>query len=341
MKKLLTFISLLFALPLLGAPNFFHAAGPELLQRMFLTELVPLLFPDNSFLARAKNDDAFVNYNTVELPNSGTIPNVAVNRQSFPALTTQRTDVATSYLLEELSTDPTLLQYSEELLVAYPKRSSILELHANAINDKAAIRALYKWIAGISGAASVTAGLLIKTTGAPRAAGAPGATGNRNAITKADFLNVKKLFDSQNIPQANRCAILSPAMYADLLGISDFTFAYAYGSPILPSGALGSIVGFNVYLRGLETGGVVTYSGTPVYDNNFNLKAEGATPASTDNQSAIFWHPDFVRRAKGAVKLYVNVDRADYYGSLFSAIVRFGALAARSDIKGVAVVTEQ
>lgn len=334
---------LLFALPMAiyGSPKNYNAAGAELLTRMFLTEIQPLLFPSNEFLARAKNDDAFVNYNSVELPNSGTIPNVAINRAVYPAPVAFRTDVATNYLLEELSTDPTHLQYSEELLVAYDKRASILQTHADAINNKAGIRALYKWCANITyntGLGSLNP--VRRATGSARAAGSPGATGNRAAITKADILYMRALMDSQNVPQKGRVMVVTPAFYQDLLGIQEFSQAYSYGSPVLPDGVLGKILGFDVIMRGNDTGSITTLSGTPVFDGSSVIKAEGAATATTDCQSCVFYQPDFVRRAKGAIRLFINVDRAEYQGSLFSAVIRFGAAIARNDNKGVGVVVE-
>ncbi len=298
----------------------------ELLTRLFLTEIQPLLYRDNSFLAHTRNDDAFVNNNSVELPNSGTIPVVQVDRSVLPATIAKRTDVPHNYELEELTTDPTLLQDSEELTVAYNKRASILEQHGNEIMQKAASRALYKWVEDTL----VANGNIIPTTGAGRNATGPSQTGLRRAITKADFLAAKGVMDAQDVPLNDRHVVVTPSMYNELLAIDEFTRADAYGVSQIPSGAVGRIFGFTVWMRSR----VVTTDGTDV------IKTEEAVAAATDQDAAVFYQASMVRTAMGSTKVYVDNDKPEYYGSIFSAMKRFGAKKARNDDKGIVVLFE-
>jgi hypothetical protein len=298
----------------------------ELLKRQFLSEIQPRLFPSYGYLSRAISDDAFVNNNTVELPHSGTIPAVAVDRSSLPATIAKRTDAATNYQLEELTTDPTLLQDSESLTVAYDKRASILDQHAKQQMEKCGARALYKWAAG--------AASYVPTTGSARAATGASQTGNRNAITLADLLAIKRRFHADDVipdnSNINGIAVITPSMYNDILGISQLTDAEKFGTPGLPQGVISRILGFDIYIR----------SSVLVTNNSDALKAEGAAAAATDQDAAIFYSPDYVRRAKGAVKVYVDNDKPEYYGSVFSTMVRFGAAPARNDNKGVYLLFE-
>lgn len=320
------------AMSLVAPWQFIETSGKlgaaELLTRYFHTEIQPKLFPGSSFLQRAINDDAFVNYNSVELPHSGTIPAVAVDRSSLPATIAKRTDAPTQYLLEELTTDPTLLQDSESYVVNYDKRSSILDQHSKQINTKAADRALYKWVAGVNAAHT------FKSTGATRAASGPSQTGNRNKLTKADIIKIRQQFFADDVVNENAdlmgIAILTPAMYGDLLELTDLTEAQKYGRATFPSGVVDRVLGFDIYVR----------SRVVVFDNADALKAEGAAAAATDQDAAVFYHPSFVRRAKGSIKTYVNADKAEYYGTIFSAMVRFGASVARNDNKGIAALME-
>lgn len=310
------------------SPASLNLGAAELLVRQFLSEIQPKLFPASSFLSRAIIDDAFVNGDSVQLAHSGTIPAVVVNRTSLPATIARRTDAATEYPLEELTTDPTLLGMSEALTVAYNKRSSILDQHAKQINTKAADRALYKWAAGATGTH------VLKTTGATRVASGPSQTGNRNSISAADFRRVRTLFFSDDVVTENTdvqgIAILTPAMYSDLLALSEITDASKYGRANLPSGVVDRLLGFDIYIR----------SRVVVYDNTDALKAEGAAAAITDQDAALFYHPDYVRRAKGATHIFINAGVAEYYGDIFSALQRFGALAARNDNKGIVTLME-
>lgn len=315
------------ALPVFGQTSL-NLGAAELLVRQFTSEIRPKLFPSSSFLSRAINDDAFVNGDSVQLAHSGTIPNVTVNRSSLPATIARRTDAATEYPLEELTTDPTLLGMSEALTVAYNKRSSILDQHAKQINTKAADRALYKWAAGATG------NHILKATGATRTASGPSQTGTRTSFNAADFRAVRTLFFSDDVVTENTdvqgIAVLTPAMYADLLAISEVTDASKYGRASLPSGVIDRLLGFDIYIR----------SRVIVYDTADALKAEGAAAVATDQDAALFYHPDYVRRAVGATHIFVNAGVAEYYGDIFSALQRFGALAARNDNKGIVTLME-
>jgi len=306
------------------------AAGAELLKRQFLSEIQPKLFPSTSFLSRAMNDDAYVNVNTVELPHSGTIPAVQVDRSSLPATIAKRTDAPTNYQLEELTTDPTLLGKSEELTVAYNKRASILDQHAKTINVKAADRALYKWAAGAD------ASRIIPSTGGTRPAG--NSTGNQTStrlkFVEADIINMQQLFFKDDVvnelDDIQGVAIITPAQYADLIALDSFKRADAYGSPNIPSGVVRRAYGFDFYVRSR----VVAVNVSDV------LLAEGAAGTTTTQDCAIFYSPQYVRRAVGSIMPFVDEDKPEYYGSLFSMLVRFGASPARNDNKGVYLLFE-
>lgn len=293
----------------------------ELLTRLFLDEITPQLFPDNTFLSFARNDDAFVNNNSVELPHSGTIPAVEVDRSTLPATIAKRTDAATQYILAELTTDPTLIQDSEELIRAYNKRASVLDQHVKKINEKGSNLALYAWAAdGIS---------VVPTTGTARATSSPSATGTRKALTAKDVLDAAALLNQQDVPTMGRKIIVPADMYADMLAIDEFTRADAFGTSNIPTGMIGRVYGMDVFMRSAVT----------VYTDT-TIKAEGATGLAADNQGAIVWHEDYVRRAKGGTKVYIDNDKPEYYGSIFSAMQRFGALRARNDDKGVVAIVE-
>lgn len=298
----------------------------ELLTRQFTREIQPQLFKWGGFLDRAINDDAFVNNNTVELAHSGTIPAVAVDRSSLPATIAKRTDAATNYTLAELTTDPTLLQDSEGLTVAYNKRQSILNQHTMKIKEKAANLAIYAWAAGATS--------FVPSTGTTRAANGPSQTGNRKGIAKNDIIELRQRFFEDDIVGGmdgiQGIALITPAQYSDLLKISEFVDGEKYGRSNIPSGVVSRAFGFDFYIR----------SSVAVTNASDALKAEGAAAAATDQDAAIFYSPEFVRKAKGAVKVYVDNDKPEYYGSVFSTMLRFGATFARNDNKGIYLLFE-
>ena len=166
------------------------------------------------------------------------------------------------------------------------------------------------------------------------AAGGAGQTGNRNAVTKTDLLEVKKRFHADDVipdnSPINGVAVITPAMYSDILALGDFTDQEKFGTPGLPQGVVTRILGFDIYVR----------SSVVVTDNADSLKAEGAAGAATDQDAAVFYSPNLVRRAKGSVNVYIDTDKPEYYGDVFSTMVRFGAAPARNDNKGVYVLFE-
>jgi len=298
----------------------------ELLKRTFASEITEALRKDNSFVQFAKNDDAFVNSNSVELPHAGADPTIVIDRASFPGTITQRTDTATQYLLEELSSNPTHLQYSEELIVAYNKRASIMDGHIKSILQKKADRMAFKWAENVTGAG------LTNTTGTvTRTSSAPGSTAVVKKVVKADLLSIRAKFDGDDIPQAGRKLILNSAMYNDILNIDDFTHADKLGMSTIPDGMVGRIFGFDIFVRSsvnrYATGGAT-------------IKDTEAANVITDLGAGFAWHPDFVRRAQGSVKVFLEIDKADYFGSIMSAACRFGGLNARTDVKGVQALVE-
>lgn len=302
----------------------------ELLKRQFLSEIQPKLYPGNGWLSRSINDDAYVNNNTVELPHAGSDPSVVVDRVVLPATIGSRTDAATNYTLEELTTDPTRLGDSEALTVAYNKRSSILDQHAMVQRKKMANRALYKWAAGADSTR------IVASTGSNRAAGnSTGAqTGNRKAFTEADIIGLQQMFFADDVvnelDSINGVAIVTPRQYADLIALDSFKRADAYGVSNIPNGVVRRAYGFDFYVR----------SSVVSVDVSNALRSEGAAGATTTQDAAIFYSPQYVRRALGSIKVYINEAEAEYYGSIFSTMVRFGALAARNDNKGVYLLYE-
>ncbi len=313
------------------------AVGAELAKRVFLNDIQQQLFASTTFMARAIQDDQYVNNNSVELPHSGTIPGVSVNRASLPATVAQRSDAATNYLLEELTSDPTVLQMSEELIVAYNKRASILDQHMKALRLKAANRLIQKWLIGCD------TNHKVYTTGTARATFSKSGvlTGTRKALQIADIVNARAKFVQDDVLTDNAdlmgIAVIPQSMYSDLQLLPQFTQYYQYGVNTQPliAGVVGKAFGFEFYVR----------SEVAYCDNTGALKQESpfgapVVNAANDQPAAVLYHPDFVRKAMGDFKVFINEDQASFYGSVFSMAVRFGGVQARNDAKGVVMLIE-
>jgi len=297
----------------------------ELLKKKFSSDLMKNLFPANEFYKMSKNDSAFIDADSVQLPHVGTIPNVEMNRTT-KGEASKRVDSASEYKLHEFSTDPTWLQYSEALLVAYDKRASILAEHVSALNTAIANYMAIAW-------ARSTGVAVLRTSGENRpVSGVPSGTGNRKRLTLTDLQKIQKTFDEQDIPQGNRYCVLTPAFQEDMLQIKEVQSSDYNRVKPLVEGTLGRFLGIDFYVRSKV---VVATSGGSVRDYGVE------TEAATDCAGAIFWHSDFTRRAEGQAKVFLNIDDAELYGSKFSALCRAGGTAARKDGKGVIVMLEE
>lgn len=295
-------------------------------QEIWAQDIAGNLFPDNSFIMRSINDDAFVEKNkTVSLPQSGSVPVVERNRTTFPADADQRTDTVVTYDLDEYTTDPTHIQDIEEMETSYDKRTSVTMEHADTLQKTIADWMAYHWAAD-------AAGQIVRTTGDDRVAFIAGATGNRKKITYVDFLGAKRVLDNQDVPAEGRVCLLPAEMYNDLFELDEVINLQKQGTANLPSGVVARILGFDIMMRS----NVVSYTnaGTPV------KRTPDAAALTTANAAALFYHEKFVRRAKGNVKVYVNEDQAPYYGSLFSTMAKAGGRKRYTNGRGVVALVE-
>lgn len=307
-----------------------------LAKQIFAKDISEALWASNPFLMACKDDTAFVDNDKVNLPHAGTSPGVVKNRTT-KGTASKRADSASQYPLFELSTDPTWIQFSEELVVNYNKRASVLADHKNALIDALADNVVNNWAAGgDSEGSSVPA--QVRTTGTSRAVGvtqvgATAPTGNRKGIAYVDCLGVVKEFNKQNIPQQGRYGMITADMLSDLLQIAEFKSSdYVNKKAIVDAPETFYWLGINWFVRSKVN--VFSNAATPV------LAAVGADTATTSNAGAIFWHKDFVRAAKGGVKTFLKLGDPELYGDALSAACRAGAIGARNDNKGIINLVE-
>ena len=256
--------------------------------QIFLADVVQNLFADNSFLANSRNASAFANNKTVNWNQAGAKPGVIINRDTTGLTPAKRVDILRNFELDEYQTQPTIIDWTEEYVTNYSKRSSVLEDHISEVSERLAQRILFNW--------SVGASAIIRTTGAVKAGEATGATGNRLAIAYADIVNARKVLNKQNIPQDNRAMLISANTEADILKLDEFKSRDKYGAMTMMDGAIGIIAGFSVFVRSSTTifnNAATPVAQNPLADDTFTIRAT----AVTDNESTLFWSMNNVVRA--------------------------------------------
>lgn len=283
------------------------------------------LFADNSFLSKAVNDDMYVNEGKkVHIPNAGAPSGVVVDRSSLPATVQKRIDVDVDYTLHELTTNPILIPYADMVELSYNKRNSVIDQDRKEIIFKAAEAMLAAWLPAAAN--------LVPTTGQGVAAWTPSATGLRKKITPADVAALQLRMNADNVPQTDRYLLLDANMYQQLLdGMTQTQAIGFFQAADVKRGVMGMLYGFEVMVR--STVYRFAVDGT--------LKAIDADGAATDLAGGLAWQRDSLSRALGEVIMFDQVNNPEYYGDVYSFLVRVGGAIRRYDKKGVyAIVTD-
>ena len=292
---------------------------------VWATSIEDVLFQNQEFISNSVDHSAFVKDSIVHLPQAGAAPAVAVNRAVFPATITERTDTLKDYSLRSLSTDPIRLRDLDEIQTSYDKRTSILASHTEVLNETIGNYVANDW--GVDTAARV-----VKTSGAAGSdALAPSATGTRNAADKADFRNLAKIFDNDNVATGNRYVLMPVGMYYQLFADTTLLSRDYMERSSQEMGVINELYGFKIMIRPTVN----------VFDATFAKKAIGAAAVATDNLACIAWSSNYVSSALGDIKVYANENVAEHYGSIFSAEVEHAGAVLRSDEKGVATLVQQ
>lgn len=268
----------------MSAPSSYATA-----QQLFLADLVKNLYQNNAFLQRSRNWNGFAKGKTVNWNQSGAKPGVIINRDSTNLTPAKRTDVLRNYNLDEYQTQPTILDWTEEMVINYNKRADVIDDHVNTVTEDLADRIVYRWAAGASA--------LLRTTGTARPAKTPSATGTRLAVTFADFVAVMERFAEQNI-NGELNALLPSGLLTDIFGIDEFiSNDYLQGNAMpVVNGTIGKLLNFNIFVRG--KGIVYNNAATPVAQlPKADDTAAARTPNAADNQSILFWSSDNVTRS--------------------------------------------
>lgn len=299
-------------------------------KEIWISDIEKNLYASNEFLSMVgKDDSAYVNFKTVHLPQSGSRPTVEKDRSVLPATISQRTDSELTYNLSEYSTNPIVLNQNDDAqFLSYDKRMDVLDDHVKSLSDAIANHTLFAWGASVAGQQRLTTG-----TGSTGSYVHSTATGNRRLVTLDDLAAARKILDGQNLGNGRVYMIVPSAMYwNDLIAISQITKYLEFGKAVAPSGVIGNVLGMDIIIRS----NVLAYDNTGTRVRK-TLNADGtiAAPATTDTNSIMVVHEKYVRKAKGAIKVYEELDSPTMYGDVFSAQVFHGASKSRTNEEGI------
>lgn len=290
-------------------------------------DIVENLFKNNEFAKRAFNADIYViQGKIVHIPVAGTPSAVNKNVTNFPVAAVKRTDSDITYALDTYYTTPRQIERIEQYELAYDKRASVLGEDQSFLVQAAMDGMLFRW--------APAAANVVLTTGAATLASAVGATGNRLSFSKAVFSGIKLQMDRANIP-GGRVALLTADHYAQLLdSFSDVEKTNFHQLADMQNGVIGKYLGIDIMMRSTCLRyRQVTGVWTPIDEQDGAYAANAA-----DSAASLFYHDMSVERALGTVQMFDSENRPEYYGDIYSFILRMGGRIRRS--AGVFAVVE-
>lgn len=286
------------------------------------------LFKNNEILLQSTDVSQFVlQGKVVHIPQAGAIPTISKNISSLPLTVVQRKDTDITYVLDQYTSAPILITNADSMELSYNKRESVLGEHESSLRESVAENILNSWAP-----TAATVNNILRTSGASTVTHLTSTTGNRGKLTVADLKRASTVLDKQNVPMEGRVALISADLFSQLIDdmsatqYRDFTAAYD-----VKNGKLGRLFGFDIYMR----------SSTVVYDNTTtpSVKATGAA-AADDNDSVVCWQVNFVEKAVGEIRFFEKVGDPQYYGDIYSLLVRVGSRKRRSDEKGIVAIVQ-
>ncbi|MDO3641970.1 hypothetical protein [Mucilaginibacter sp. L3T2-6] len=298
------------------------------------SDIEEAIFKDNSFINQSKDVSGDVlGGAVVHHPQSGGPGNVVKNRLSVPADVRKRTDTINTYALDEYTSDPLYIPNADTVQLSYDKRNSALGEDKLKLQQEVAENMLYNWSNGMP------AGRVLRTLGVKEdgtddlvAATAPGATGQRKATRVTDLQIGRTFLANENrFFSMGMNALVPSNLLAQMFPANNLVTTTAMASVTEQerrNGLMYKAQGFDIRER----------STVLIVDVNGNIKAPGAASDPTDSEGILLWWGMAVERALGDIKFFEKLGDPQFYGDIYSFLVRMGGSACRTNKEGIMVL---
>lgn len=163
-------------------------------------------YPTVSFLSYAKDFSKFVDYDIINMAETGFDPKVLINNRTYPISVSQRDDTALSFELDLFETENTLVRNPEAIELSYDKMDSVIYGHKMALQTKTATKAAHAFAPDSDSDFTP----VIATTGDNNGEG-------HKRLRVEDILKLKRKFDILDIPADRRFLVLDPRHTEDLI----------------------------------------------------------------------------------------------------------------------------
>lgn len=286
-------------------------------KQIWTGQIMENFYPAVTFLQYARDFNAFVENDVINLAEAGFTPEVLVNNTTYPIPVKEREDIPLSMELDLFETENTLVRNPEQVELSYDKLESVIYNHRMALQTKTAQKAAHAY----APMEDSTYTPIVKTSGEDNGEGF-------KRMDVKNILTLKRKFDSQNIPLEKRFLVLDPFHTEDLIlydlkAFKDIT-DFVNGKPK-------RFAGFNI----LEN------TQNPKYDSTtFKKISFGAISNPNETYCSFAFSADEVMRADGNVGMYDTIRDPKLRATIVGFDKRFIAMPIRNRGIGAIVSTK-
>jgi len=308
---------------------------------IFLSYIIEKLRRTNPHLQHATDESSLVlGGSVVHIPQAGASPNVQKNRKTFPATAVRRGDTFVTYALDVYSTDPTHVTWHERNEISYDLTDSVLNDHVATLAETVGDNMIFNWVRGLKYDNNTNAyvpdtiptSAIIRTSGvATDVNPEDGQTGQRLGFSYKDLQKAQAMMNKASVPKEDRYAMIESYQLQQFIdSLSSNQMAAYQKSADLKKGVVGEFAGFKV----MERSSVLAFAA----DGTLHVPDEALDANS--NIASLCWQKGSVAKAHGDMKPFQNVDDPQYYGDIFSALVKIGGRCRRQDWKGIVAIVQ-
>lgn len=295
------------------------------------------LVQDNTFLKFIPNvsSDYILGGKVVHIPQAGEPSKVVRNRTTLPADVKRRKDSEVLYQIDEYTTDPVLIPNAETKELSYDKRRSVLDQDVQNLSEEVAEGMLTNMVVSpVGDNKELPASNILETTGATTQSVLAGTTGNRKKWTLTDLQRVQNALRAQKAWQEGKMYALLPANALLDLFPADSAITATYMQSATEAerraGVIYKVQGFNILVR----------SSVYTLASDKSFKAFGSVNTADDSEGALFWNENCVEKAIGTTEAFERPKDPQYYGDIYSFLVRMGGRSKRKNYEGVVVLKQ-
>jgi len=247
-----------------------------------------------------------VEYNKINLAETGIDPEVLIDNNTFPIPMAERADRPLELPLHTFDTKNTVVRNIEEKETSYKKMDSVVGSHRNALRKQTSAFAAHSWAPQTNG----TWTPIMSSTGATNASGL-------KSVSFEDFLQMEAKFRALDADMSSLVAVLNPIHLADLMAEDMKLYKEVLTSSKLFSFALYS------------------FSQLPYFDTTTGVKqALGSASKTNDTMCSLLYSDIEVMRAEGNVEVFARYKDPEARGDIIGFQQRFTALPIRNKLQG-------